>query len=233
MSPAPRPKGFLEIPAVSILKKTIVVAQGNKYETLTIDNKVPDALDLLELITEKYETIYVTDLSGLLDGKPQVEFIHKLAGFCNVWVDSGVINSENIYDLFVAGAEEVILSSKTINGLIEVARAYELSENLIFQIDYDEGILSQNMQLQSMPIEHLVRELKDIGIKRVIFADLSRIGSRKRLNVPIISELLRTGSRVYVGGGVKHGDVSSLKGLGTAGALLELVDVLKYGKVEL
>jgi phosphoribosylformimino-5-aminoimidazole carboxamide ribotide isomerase len=231
MSPARR--GFLEIPAVSILKKTIVVAQGNKYETLTIDNKVPDALDLLEIITEKYETIYVTDLSGLINGKPQVEFIHKLAGFCNVWVDAGVINSDNIYDQFVAGAEEVILSSKTINGLIEVARAYELSENLIFQIDYDEGIISQNIQLQSMPVDKLVRELRDIGIKRIIFADLSRIGSKKRLNAPTITQLLRAGSRLYVGGGVKLNDVSTLRRMGVDGALLELVDVLKHGKVEL
>ena len=223
---------FKEIPAISILKGSIVIAHSGRYETLTIDEKVPDALDLIELITENYEIVYITDLNGLMDGKPQVKFIHKLTDFCEVWLDTGVVEAEQIYDLFVAGTSEVILSSKTINGLTEVARAYELSDNLIFQIDYDDGIISLNKPLGAMDPQELVQELNDIGIQKIIFADLSRIESNKRLDTDIIQKLVTSGSNIYVGGGVKVNELRTLKQLGSTGAILELVDVLKHGKVD-
>jgi uncharacterized protein related to proFAR isomerase len=225
-------RGFLEIPAVSILKGTIVIVNSGKYETLTIDKKIPDALDMLEILTENYPTIYISDISGLIDGKPQLEFLKRLTDFCEVWVDSGVVEAENVYDLFVAGASEVILSSKMINGLSEVAHAYELSENLIFQIDFDNGIISQNKNLRSMNPEDLIKELRDIGITRIIFADLSRIGSRKRLDYNLIRYLNRVARELFVGGGVKLNDVQTLRNLGCSGAVLELIDVLKRGKVD-
>ena len=223
---------FLEIHEISILNGSIVIAHAGKYETLTINNKIPDTLDLIELITENYETIYLADINGLLQGKPQLELIHKIVEFCEVWLDAGVSESEQVYDLFVAGVQDVVLSSKTISGLLELARAYELSENLIFEFDYDHGLITSSSQLRKMQITDLAKEIKDIGINRLIFADISRIDKNKSIEREIIRKLTIPGVRLYVGGGIKLKDTSTLRSLGTAGAIVELVDVLKYGKVE-
>lgn len=224
---------FLEIPAISVLDNSIVITHGNVYETLTIDNKVPDTLDLIELITEKYEIVYLMDLNGLMECKPQTSLIHELSDFCEVWTDAGVIEAESIYDLFVAGSHEVILSSKTLESLLELANAYDLSENLIFELDYSNGIVSPNQQIQDMSPSELATEVKDIGIDRIIFADLSKIENKnKSIESNIIQSLIRLDVEVLVGGGIKLQDVPSLSKVGVKGAIIELVDILEHGQVE-
>ncbi|MCK5561982.1 MAG: hypothetical protein KAJ51_15390 [Thermoplasmata archaeon] len=222
---------FKKIPAISLMDKTIVLAHGNKYETLTIDEKVPDALDLIEIITENYNTIYMMDINGLTKGKPQTDLVRALSEYCEVWLDAGVSDSEDVYDLLVAGAHEVVVSSKTLKDLYELARAYELTENIIFELDYAQGIISPNSQLMNMSPEKLGEEIKDIGINRVIFADLDRIGKNKALERNIIQSLVTMDLQVYVGGGVKFVDMPLLKNLRTGGAIVELTDILKHGKV--
>lgn len=223
---------FKEIPAVSILNGEIVLARGETYEALTIDNKIPDALDLLEAITEQYETIYLTDLNGLIDHKPQLRLIHEITDFCEVWLDAGVAVAENIYDLFVAGANEVVLSSKTLTSLLEFAQAFDLSENLIFELDYSSGIVSPNSQIRNMSPSQLGSELLDIGIDKLVFADLARITTNKSLERDVIVSLVALGLNTFVGGGVKQRDLTMLAKLGASGAVIELTDVLEYGKVE-
>ena len=224
---------FLEIPAISVLNGTIVIVPNEKYETLTIDDKVPDALDLIELITEEYETIYLTDINGLTEGKPQIKLIKELTDFCEIWLEAGSTEAENIYDLFIAGAQEVVLSTKSLDSLMELARAAEVSENIIYEIDYLNKILSPSMQIQEMTPEKLCQELLDIGIDRVIFADLARIGENKSIERNIISSLVGLDIEVYVGGGIKLSDVPLLNKLEANGAIIELTDILQHGKVEL
>jgi uncharacterized protein related to proFAR isomerase len=225
---------FLEIPAISILNGSIVITRGNLYETLTIDDKVPDPLDLIEIITEKYEIIYLIDLNGLMDYKPQTKLIHELSEFCEVWTEAGVTDADSVYDLFVAGSAEVIVSSKTLNSLLELANAYDLSENLIFELDYSHGIVSPNHQIQAMSPIELSTEVRDIGIDRIIFADLNRIDNKnKSLEDQIIRSLVSQRLGVLVGGGIKLRDVPTLRKFGASGAIIELVDILKNGKVKL
>jgi uncharacterized protein related to proFAR isomerase len=221
------------MPAISILNGTIVITRNNKYESLTIDNKIPDALDLIELITEKYETIYLADINGLNEKKPQINLIRNLTDFCEIWLEAGVVEAENIYDLLVAGAQNLVLSTKTLDSLMELANAFELSENLVFEIDYSEGsIISPNTQLRDMPPNKLAQELKDIGLDRIIFADLDRIGTNFNLKSEIVRSLVELDMSVYIGGGIKVKDVYELERLGTSGAIIELTDILQYGRVK-
>jgi uncharacterized protein related to proFAR isomerase len=223
---------FKEIPAISILDGNIVLAHENKYEILTIDNKVPDTLDLIELITENYPTIYLMDINGLTTGSAQIPMLKKLAEFCEVWLEAGVTKSENIFDLLVCGATEVVLSSKSMTNFYELAKAHELSENLIFELDYSSGIVSQSSQLKAMEPVDLGRELADLGMKKMIFADLGKIETNKALEQNIIHSLAGLRLEVHVGGGIKLSDIPLLGKLGAAGAIIELTDILTHGKVD-
>ena len=225
---------FFEIPAISIYNKTIVLARGKKYESLTIDDKVPDPLDLIEIITENYPKIYLSDINGLTQNKPQIKMIHQIVDLAEVWLEAGVINSESVYDLLVAGAHEVVIASKTIPDLFQLAESFELTENIIFELDHSdaEGVLSPNPRISNMQPLEVVTEVAELGIKRVIFADLDRIGSSKPIEQNIIRSITKLGLQVYIGGGIRLNDISTVKSLGASGALLELTNVLSYGKVD-
>ncbi|WP_455392794.1 HisA/HisF-related TIM barrel protein [[Eubacterium] cellulosolvens] len=222
---------FLEIPAISLMDKTIVIVHEENYETLTIDNQVPDALDLIEIITENYNTIYLMDINGLTLGNPQLEVVREISDFCEVWLDAGIADSEGVYDLLVAGAQEVVLATKTLKDFFELAKTYELTENLIFELDYDGEVISPGIQLMDMSPEKLGDEILNIGINRMIFGDLGRIGTNKPLESDLIRALVQQGLELYVGGGVKLTDVPTLKKLGAQGAIIELTDILKHGQV--
>ena len=223
---------FKEIPAISILDKTIVLARGDEYESLTIDSTIPNALDMIEIVTENYNTVYLTDINGLMRGSPQTSLIKEIADFCEVWIDAGVNDSESVYDLFIAGASEVIISSKTLTDLLELAKAFELSENIIFEIDYSNGIISPNNQIRGMSPKDLCEELIDLGIDRIIFADLDRISEKKSIEQNILRDLAELDLKIYVGGGIKLSDAPLLEKLGASGAIIELVDILEHGKVD-
>jgi len=223
---------FMEIPAISIMDKTIVIARGDEYESLTIDKAIPDALDLIEIVTENYNKVYLSDINGLMHGNPQTRMIKEISDFCEVWIDAGINNSESIYDLFIAGATEVIISSKTLTDLLELAKAFELSENIIFEIDYSNGTISPNNQIRDMSPKDLCEELIDLGINRIIFADLDRVSEKKSIERNILRDLAEQDLKIYVGGGIKLSDVPLLEKLGASGAVIELVDILEHGKVE-
>jgi uncharacterized protein related to proFAR isomerase len=223
---------FKEIPAISILDRTIVIARGDEYESLTIDSAVPNALDLIEIVTENYNTVYISDINGLMRGSPQTLLIKEISDFCEVWIDAGVNNSESVYDLFVAGASEVIISSKTLTDLLELAKAFELSENIIFELDYSNGTISPNIQIRDMSPKDLCEELIDLGINRIIFADLDRVSEKKSIEQNILRDLSQFDLEIYVGGGIKLNDAPLLEKLGASGAIIELVDILEHGKVE-
>jgi uncharacterized protein related to proFAR isomerase len=223
---------FQEIPAISVLDGNIVLARENKYETLTIDNKVPNTLDLIELITENYPKIYLMDIKAITTGNAQIKFIKKLSEFCEVWLEAGIKDSESIFDLFVAGAQEVVLSSKTLVDFLELAKAHELSENLIFELDFLEGIVSPSGQLRAMKTDQLGEEVLDLGMNKVIFADLGRIEATKPIEQNVIQKLTKLGLEIYVGGGIKLYDTPLLQKLGAKGSIVELTDILQHGKVD-
>jgi uncharacterized protein related to proFAR isomerase len=225
---------FSEIPAISIYNKTIVLAREGKYESLTIDDKVPDPLDLIEIITENYPKIYLSDINGLTQNKPQLKMIRQIVDLAEVWVEAGVNSCESVYDLLVAGAHEVVIASKTIPDLFQLAESFDLTENIIFELDYSgtEGVLSPNPRLSAMQPQELAKEIAELGIKRLIFADLDRIGNSKPIEQDVIRSLTKLGLQVYVGGGIRLKDISTIKYLGASAAILELTNVLSYGKVD-
>jgi phosphoribosylformimino-5-aminoimidazole carboxamide ribonucleotide (ProFAR) isomerase len=224
-------KNFDIIPAISIRRGRIVQAKGNKYQVLRLRGVVPHPLDLMDILYETFETILVLDLDGIFKNKPAIGLYRKIAQLGDFWVDGGARHADTVIDLLMGGPQYAVLGTKTLEGLDELQEAFELSENIIFGLDYNKGILSPDEKLQgSLPAE-IMRRVRDMGIEKCLFADLGRVDKDKNLEMDLIRILKGTGLDIYVGGGIKSQDINALRGLNVNGAIVEIGEVLNNPKV--
>ncbi|MCK5559670.1 MAG: hypothetical protein KAJ51_03715 [Thermoplasmata archaeon] len=223
-------RGFLVMPAISILNGRIVMAHKNKYQRLKIDNVIPKPADFIELLADEhgYSTVFITDINGVTKNNPQIGLIRKISEAAEIWLDAGVRNGDSVIDLFIAGAERVVLGTKTIDALEELEIAHELSENILFGLDYHHNkIVSCNTTLQARDPLAVLNEVTRMGIKKVVFTDLGRIGTTEPLNLRLIKSIVSKRVELYVGGGIKKSQAYDLSKSGVKGVLVELTNIIK------
>ena len=75
--------------------------------------------------------------------------------------------------------------------------AIELSENVIFGIDYDDGIVSPEESIRAMSPLRLAEEIKDFGLSEMIFTDLKHLSSPAAFSLDIGSTLLDSEMKIY------------------------------------
>jgi uncharacterized protein related to proFAR isomerase len=223
-------RGFLKIPAISILNGRIVTVQHNKYRPLKIDNRAPKPDDFIERLADElgYQVVYINDINGIKGDSPQLSLIRKFSEVAEVWIDPGVTFGEHVIDFFVAGAERVVVGSKTVDCVDELKEANELSENIMFGLDVDHGkIVGCDRSITRLPLIDLVNVVVKIGIRKMVFTDLGRIGSSAPFDFRLIRQIVSKNVELYVGGGVNKALANNIRGSGAKGALLELNEVVK------
>jgi len=219
------------IPAISIRRGKIMMAKDNDYRPLTFRRVQPDTLDLIDILYETFEVLLIIDLDGIFRNKPQVGLYKKISQLGEFWVDGGVRYCDTIIDLLVTGPQNVVLSTKSLADLNELKEAYELSENIVFGLDYNMTILSPDLDLRLRSPEDVLKEVYEIGIDTCLFADLGRVDSDKPLASDLIRKIADIGLNLYVGGGIKERELSELNRLKIAGAVIELGAVLKKPEI--
>lgn len=223
-------RGFLMIPAISILNGRIVTVQQNKYRVLKIENRSLNPVDFVETLADEhgYNIVYILDINGLKGGSPQLKTLRKLSEVAEVWIDAGVMFGENIIDFFIAGAERVVLGSKTIDCLEELEVAHDLSENIMFGLDIEHNrVVGCDGSVTNLPPMELINRVINIGIKKVVYTDLGRIGTKTSLDHGLLRQIVSKNVELYVGGGVNKPDLNLIQRSGAKGAMLELHSVVK------
>jgi len=223
-------RGFLSLPAISILNGRIVTVQKNKYRVLKIDNRSINPVDFVEILADEhgYSIVYILDINGMRGDTPQLKTIRKLSEVAEIWVDAGVMFGEHIIDFFVAGAERVVIGSKTIDCLEELEVAHDLSENIMFGLDIDHNkVVGCDGSVTNLPPIELVKRVTKIGIKKMVFTDLGRIGGKSPIDYRLIRQIVSQNVELYVGGGVSKFDISAIRSTGARGALVELKDIVE------
>jgi phosphoribosylformimino-5-aminoimidazole carboxamide ribonucleotide (ProFAR) isomerase len=203
------------IPAISIRKGRIVQAKGDKCK-----------VDLIDVLYETFETILLVDLDGIFKNKPAIDLYRKISQLGDFWVDGGARYSDGVIDLLIGGAQYAVLGTKTLQNLDELKNAYELSENLIFGLDYNGSIMSPDENLRKRPPVDVIKEVKDIGLDSVLFTDTGRLETNKGLDLNQIKAFKDTGMKIYVSGGVKPSELGIINTLKVAGTIVELSEVL-------
>ncbi|ODS40680.1 MAG: hypothetical protein A7315_02375 [Candidatus Altiarchaeales archaeon WOR_SM1_79] len=192
---------FETIPAVNLYKGVPVVKGEKDYEPLLDkDEKDMNLHGLIDLLKGRFERVLITDINGINKDKPQLDLYKDISKKIELWVDAGSRIRDGAIDILVAGAAKVVLGTKTLLNLEELEKICELSENVIFEIDYDDGIVSPKKKIREMSPSQLIEEVKNHGIEDIIFTDLKHLSSDSHFNIDVVSTLLRSDLKVYIHG---------------------------------
>ena len=160
---------YLVIPAVSLRRGRVVVVNKGRYEPLTaVDDRELTIYDFASMFLEDYSTIMVLDIDGIERRRPQLTQVQTIAPVKNVWWDPGVRNLEDMMDTFTAGANRVVVGTKTIWNLEELKACQEFSADYVLSMDWADGILSRDANsAQADPIAFL-RLMYEGGVRRMV-----------------------------------------------------------------
>ncbi|UCE74287.1 MAG: hypothetical protein JSV56_00910 [Methanomassiliicoccales archaeon] len=189
------------IPALSVYRGMPVIKGEEKYEPLQDkDKNVLGLKEILDELSKRFEKVLLTDLNGIERDKPQLELFRLLPKKMESWIDAGTRYGPGIIDILVAGADYVVLSTKTLKNLNELEKALELSENIVLNIDFEEGIVSPHKSIREMSPWDLTREVENFGIETIIFTDLKNLVSNESFGWDVGRTLLASNMKIYFHG---------------------------------
>ncbi len=221
-------KGFTLIPSLAVIGKIPVWVKDGKYNPIRFDNRTvsPEAIALA--FSKIYGTIHYLDISGIRNGKVEWNtFQAVVESFNEVWADVGITFSESVIDPIMSGAANGIISTKMIQSIEEIAAAFEMTENIILQIDYDNGIIAKDPVIKDMEPGELVKEMSSFGMDSFIFEN---IGSERKSNSKVlITQLLQalpSGGRLFAGA-EEVNELGPLDELGLDGAIISISRLMR------
>lgn len=227
-----RPDTRLEVvPAFSVRDGEVVIVRRERYERLEDEDGRPlDPVLFAEQVLKQYDRVLLVDIDGIERQSPQVGLLQEMGDQGEIWVDAGTRFAESAIDLLVGGASAVVLGTKAVAGVDELKAAVEMSDSVYLGIDYDRGVVAVDEQLRHMSPRSLLEVARNLGFPKLVFTDLGRGRGERPLEAAVIRELASGKLPLYVGGGVREGDLEELGKLGAAGALLSVMSIVTEAK---
>ena len=220
------------IPAMTIMHRKIAIVEDGKYEYLRNNGgqfRSPSNL-VQELDSDE---IFILDIDGLERSSPNLSTIKKIAAYKDVWLDAGAQDIEDMMDHFVSDAAQVVFGTKSLRNLRELEEAAELSEKIIFSIDYHGKIISPDREIADMSIEQLVDAVKDFeGLNTAILMDLGSHRDKTPIDLNHITSMVGAFSEVYVSAHVIPEDYQALEDAGVSGIIRDFRTIEKADSVQ-
>jgi phosphoribosylformimino-5-aminoimidazole carboxamide ribotide isomerase len=214
-------------PAVDIKDgKCVRLVQG-KFSDETVYSKSPVEMGL-KWEKSGAEYLHVVDLDGARTGEPKnLETIGELAEKLNIPVQlgGGIRNIEIMEKILSKGLNRVILGTSAVRDLEFVKNAIKMfRDKIVIGIDAKDGMVAIEGWAKTSEFSAIgfAQKMQDIGVKTIIYTDISRDGMLVGPNLTAMDEMVKAVDlEVIASGGVsKLGDVRSLKDIGVAGAII-------------
>ncbi len=147
-----------------------IVTRGET--ALSWEGPVPwgDVVEGVDRALQAFGKVLVWDLGGIEQNRPDLRLVRHFEGD-SVWVDAGVRGAEGVIDVLIAGAERVVLGTKTMRGTEVIDEAKELTENLIPLLDFAYGELRAGPGVRSIPPAELLRRWRGLGLETALLVD--------------------------------------------------------------
>lgn len=232
---------MLIIPAIDLREGKCVRLVEGRLDRETVYSNDPVAMAALWQ-NEGAGMLHLVDLDGAFSGTPKnLDVIKDILSTIDipVQVGGGIRNLEMVERLLELGASRVILGTVAIlkPDLVKEACS-RFGDSVLVGIDGRNGrvaIEGWGVTVDKETIE-LAKEVKELGVKRVVFTDIRRDGTLMGPNLEATGELAReTGLKVIASGGVsKIDDLRLLKRLEPLGVDSVIMGKALYdGTVEL
>ena len=211
------------IPAISIKDGRVAVADNGAYRYLkNAAGQYRSPVNLLREMDFPGEEVFVLDIDGLERNTPDLALVKRMAAHEDVWLDAGAGDADSMMDLFVSDATKVVMGTICMGSLEELGRALDISDNVIFSMGYDGGIISPDQRISGIGLEQMARELEGVGdVKAAMLFDLGGIKNRRGVDVGAIASIIGRFEEFYVSGHVSEEDIGALEAAGVHGIIMD------------
>ncbi len=214
-------------PAIDIMNgKPVRLYKG---EFSTAERVAEDALETaISFQKAGAEWIHMVDLDGSLKKeRVNTEVFLSVARETNLKVEigGGIRTLEDVDFYINNGIERVILGSVALKNpsLVKEAVQQFSGEKIVVGIDAKNGYVATEGWIESSDVyfTELAKRMEDIGVKTIIFTDISRDGTLSGPNIKQLSELNNAVScDIVASGGITDlNDIITLRNEGLYGAI--------------
>lgn len=173
--------------------------------------------------------IHLVDLDGALRGHSvNEESIKRIISEVNIPCElgGGIRTTEDIERVLSYGISRVIIGTKAVNSPEFVREAVERfgSDKIVVGVDAKDGFVAVEgwEQLSDKTALSMCLSMKEIGVKHIVYTDISKDGMLAGPNVAMTKRLTdETGLDVIASGGVSSmEDLRSIAAAGIKGAII-------------
>jgi len=212
---------MIVFPAIDVLAGRAVRLKQGDYARVTVYNEDPVAQAAV-FAAAGAEWMHVVDLDGARDGVPgNTRIIERIVAETGLKVEvGGGIRSLRVLErLARAGVERMVLGTVLVTDPIFVREAVAaFGERIVAGVDARDGMVAIDgwRAGTSTPAAELVTELIDLGIRHLVYTDISRDGMQTGVNLQGCREIAAAASfPVIASGGVSSlDDITALAALG-------------------
>jgi phosphoribosylformimino-5-aminoimidazole carboxamide ribotide isomerase len=212
---------MIVFPAIDILGgRAVRLAQGD-YSRVTVYNENP-FLQARTFAEQGAEWLHVVDLDGARSGEPaNIRIIERIASDSGLKVEvgGGIRTLDTLSRLAFAGVQRMVLGTKlaTDHEFVRAAVAGH-GERVVAGIDARDGMVAVEgwREGTATPADELIGELTALGVRHLVYTDISRDGMQTGINAPAYAHVAHTaGFPVVASGGVSTlDDIRALVALG-------------------
>lgn len=196
------------LPAIDILDGKVVRLAKGDYNAVTIYNDSP--IDQAKAFEDMgVEWLHVVDLDGARTGDPSnLPIIEDILTktMLKVEMGGGIRTMDTLQRIYDAGVSRVVLGTSLISDLEFTHEAItKFPAMLTAGIDARNGEVSVDGWNNGSGIaaEVLVRQMRDLGFKHMVYTDISKDGMQTGLDVDVYVHLAKQfGNPVIASGGV-------------------------------
>ncbi len=218
---------MLIIPAIDIIEgKCVRLEQGNYSKVKTYNcNPIKVAQ---QFKNEGVKLLHIIDLEGAKIGEPKniktILEIFKKTGL-DIQTGGGIRSFKDAEKILNKGIKKIILSTSALknNNLIKKLITKFGAERIIVSLDIKDGKIMVKgwTEKSKTKLLEILKKLKEIGVKTIIFTDISSDGMLKGINKNLIKKILIKDFRVIIAGGVTNiKDLEELKKLKVYGCII-------------
>ncbi len=165
--------------------------------------------------------VFMYDLGGINRANPNFEVMRHLVKRCDVWLDLGARETDEIMDGYMLDVERVVAGSKNLPTLDAFIEAYGLSNEVLPCIDWDGRVVWGDSRETRVDLQEIARSLQAVGFHEICVMDLRRLGTDLGPDPKLLAALEGIDVGLYLGGGVRETDIAALKERGFLGGLVD------------